>query len=419
MPPLTDAKIRNAKPGITPAGRPTAKPYKLGDAGGLYVEVTPAGGKLWRLKYRMGGKERRLAMGAWPGVSLKVARQSAAEARRLLAQGIDPGAERKRARTAESFAALLDRWMADASKGRKPATLEKWQFLAGHLNKHLGHLRPDEIEAAAIMRAVRGIYRQGDLRETAERAHAMAGRVFRWAVAHGLAERNPAADVALRDLLPAKTVRSRAALIDPAAVGGLLRAIEGYQGSPITRLALRFGALTFVRPGELRHAEWAEFDGDTWRIPGRKMKSGEPHLVPLSKQVLAVLEELRPLTGGDNPSLRSGAQARYLFPSERTLERPMSENTIGAALRRMGYSKDEMTGHGFRATASTLLHELGFPPMVIERQLAHAERNEVAAAYNRADLLPARVQMMQAWADYLDGLMAGGNVVALRRPAAQ
>lgn len=352
-----------------------------------------------------GGKERGLAFGAYPAVTLKDARSRAIDARRLLAQGIDPAAERTRARTADTFASLAARWLADTAASCKPITSGKHRFLLSHLMPHLGHLAPDAISAADVVRAVRSVYSRGELRETAARAYSVVGRIYRFAVVHGLATRNPAADVALRDLLPSKPVRNHAALTDPAAVGGLLRAIDDYQGAPVTRLALRFAALTFVRPGELRHAEWSEFDADTWRIPAAKMKAGEPHIVPLSRQALDVLAELRPLTGA----------GRYLFPSERTRERPMSENTVNAALRRLGYTADEMTGHGFRAMASTLLHEQGFPPMAIERQLAHAERNKVASAYNRADLLPERRRMMQAWADYLDALRAGGVVVPIRR----
>lgn len=394
---LTDTTIRSAKP--------ADKPFKLYDGDGLFLLVSPAGGKLWRLKYRHGGKEKGLAFGAYPAVSLKDARAKTAEARRLLAQGTDPAAARARAKTADTFAALAERWLADIAGSCKPVTAGKHRFLLSHLAPHLGHMAADEITAADVVRAVRSVHSRGDLRETAGRAYSLCSRIFRFAVVHGLAARNPAADVALRDLLPPKPVRNHAALTDPAAVGGLLRAIDGYQGVPVTRFAMQFAALTFVRPGELRHAEWTEFDGDTWRIPGHKMKVDAAHIVPLSRQALDVLDALRPLTGA----------GRYLFPCERTRERPMSENTVNAALRRLGYDKDTMTGHGFRAMASTLLHEQGFPPMVIERQLAHAERNKVAGAYNRADLLLERRRMMQAWADYLDGLRAGGVVVPIRR----
>ena len=394
---LTDTTLRTAKP--------KDKAVKLFDGGGLYVEIAPSGGRLWRLKYRFGGKEKRLALGAYPAVSLKDARAKAADARRLLAQGTDPAAERTRAKGGDTFAALAERWLAETAGNRKAGTVTKHRFFVDHLLPHLGHLAPDAITAADVVRAVRAVYSRGELRETAARAYSVMGRIYRFGVVHGLAARNPAADVAMRDVLPPKPVRNHAALTDPAAVGGLLRAIDGYQGTPVTRLAMRFAALTFVRPGELRNAEWTEFDGDTWRIPAHKMKAGEPHIVPLSGQALDVLDALRPLTGA----------GRYLFPCGRTRERPMSENAVNAALRRMGYGGDEMTGHGFRAMASTLLHEQGFPPMVIERQLAHAERNAVAAAYNRADLLPERRRMMAAWGKYLDGLQAGGVVVAIRR----
>lgn len=290
-------------------------------------------------------------------------------------------------------------------EGQKPATLDRWRFQAVHLNRQIGRMAINDITGPDITRAIEAIH-AGRRRDTAARCLAMASQIFRWAVGLGLAARNPTADVVpLRYLLPKKDVKNHAALTEPTKVGGLMRAIAEYDGTPITRLALRLLALTFVRPGELRHAEWSELDGNLWRIPGERIKCGDPHLVPLSNQALAVLDELRPMTGS----------GRLVFPSERTLARPMSENTLNAALRRMGYAKDEMTSHGFRAMASTLLHEMGYPPMVIERQLAHTERNEVAASYNRAHLLPERERMMQAWADYLDGLAAGGNVVTLRR----
>lgn len=404
--PLTDTHIRNAKP--------AERAQKLFDGGGLFLLLNPNGSRYWRLKYRHGGKEKLLAVGVYPQITLREARARRDAARQLLAQGIDPAAERKRERSADTFRTLAERWLAE-HPARKQGTSDKRRFYAEHINRHLGDLAPRAITAEDVVRTVKAVYSGAgkrdtspNRRETAARCHALCSRVFRWAVVHGLAERNPAADVALRDLLPKKKTRHHAALTDPADVAGLLRAIEDYRGSPVVRAALRFAALTFVRPGELRQAEWAEFDGDTWRIPGQRMKVGEPHIVPLSAQALAVLDELRPITGA----------GRFVFPSERTRERPMSENAITAALRRMGFSKNEMTAHGFRSTASTLLHELGFPPMVIERQLAHAERNKVAAAYNRADLLAERRRMMQAWADYLDTLRAGGNVVPLRHPVA-
>lgn len=396
---LTDPAIRSAKV--------ADKPRKLFDGHGLYLHAHPNGSRYWRLKYRHGGKEKLLALGVYPETGLRAARARRDEARRLIEQGIDPAAERKRERSADTFAALAERWLAEHAPQRKAGTADKYRFFVARLNPHIGHLAPATITAADVVRAVSAVYGRGDRGETARRCHALCSRIFRYGVARGLATRNPAADVSLHDLLQPKRERHHAALTDPGAIGALLRAIEEYAGSPVSRLALRFAALTFVRPGELRHAEWAEFDGADWRIPGEKMKAGEAHIVPLSAQAVAILDELRPLT----------ADGRYLFPSERTRARPMSENTVTAALRRMGYSKDEMTGHGFRSVASTLLHELGFPPMVIERQLAHAERNKVADAYNRAALLPERRRMMQAWADHLDALRAGAAVLPFKRPA--
>ena len=391
---LTDPEIRNAAP--------RDKPYKLFDGKGLFVLVTPKGHRWWRLKYRHGGKEKGLALGVYPKMGLKAARAKADDVRRLLDQGIDPAAERARAKTADTFATLTDRWLAETATSRAAATADKHRFFVAHMAPHLGHLAPDAITAADVVRMVRAIHGRG-IHETARRCYELCSRILRYGVAHGLVARNPAADVSLRDLLPPKVTRNRAALTDPAAVSGLLRAIDGYPGAPVTRLALQFLALTFVRPGELRGAEWGEFDGDAWRIPGQRMKMRAPHLVPLSRQAQAILGELRQLTG----------TGRYVFAS--TSGSVLSENTLNAALRRMGYDKDTMTAHGFRALASSLLHEQGFPPMVIERQLAHAERNKVAGAYNRADLLPERRRMMQAWADYLDGLRAGGVVVPIAR----
>lgn len=241
--------------------------------------------------------------------------------------------------------------------------------------------------------------------DIAKRVHNLCGRVFRYAVGHGLCDRDPSRDIELRDIMPASDTKHHASITDPKEAGALLRAIDGFMGAFTTRCALRFAPLVFVRPGELRHAEWAEFDFDKseWRIPASKMKMGEQHIVPLSRQANETLAELQRVTGS----------GKYVFPSERGGGRPMSENTVNAALRRLGYGTDEMTGHGFRSMASTLLHELGFPPLVIERQLAHAERNKVKAAYNFAEHLPERRKMMQQWADYLDKLKAGAEVIQL------
>lgn len=408
---LTDKEIKNK-------GRaPSDRTQKLFDGHGLYLEMPPSGGKLWRLKYRFGGKENRLALGKYPEITLAKAREMAAVARGKLAHGVDPAAERREARekAAEqraqekrdelTFDVLVRRWIAENAAKREGKTVAKWEFFAEHAKLHIGDLPAAQIRAADLVKMVRAIDGEG-LHETARRAYALAARALRYGVAHGLIQRNPAADVALADFVAPAKVQHYSSITDPKAIGGLLRAVDGYEGSPAVRLALRFAALVFVRPGELRHAEWREFDfaaAAEWRIPGPKMKMGEQHIVPLSRQAIATLEALKPLTGG----------GRYLFPSERTAERPMSENTVNAALRRLGYSKTEMTGHGFRSMASTRLHELGFNHQVIEAQLAHAERNKVAAAYNFAEYLPERRSMMQAWADHLDALREGAKVIPL------
>lgn len=400
--PLNDTQVRKA--------RPAERPVKMADGRGLYLLVTPAGGKLWRLDYRLGGKRKTLALGSYPDVPLAKARSDASKAREKIAAGDDPSAARKREKLAQAdtFKAIASNWYEANSSSREPATRSKWLFYLQTAYAEIGTMPVRNIVAADLVRLVRKINDKG-LAETARRTFAMCGRVFRFAVAHGVAERDPSRDVSLRDVLPPQVVEHHASLTDPAAVGGLLRSIDEYQGSAMTRHALRLAALVFVRPGELRHAEWSEFDTDRgeWRIPAAKMKMGEQHLVPLSAAALAVLEDLRPLTGG----------GRYLFPSERTKDRPMSENTVNAALRRLGYTAEEMTGHGFRSMASTLLHELGFPHAVIERQLAHAERNKVAAAYNFAEYLPERRRMMQQWAEYLCQLKTGAKVIPIKTAA--
>ncbi|MBX5461807.1 MAG: integrase arm-type DNA-binding domain-containing protein [Steroidobacteraceae bacterium] len=397
--PLTEAAIR--------AARPHEKPYKLFDGGGLYLLVTPEGGRWWRLKYRYGGKERGLSLGVYPAVSLRTARERRDEARRLLASGVDPSAHRKaeRASRAETFEALAREWLALQQPTLAPATYAKARWLLeAFLLPKLGDRPIHEITPPELLGVLRGI-ESGGIHETAHRAKQLAGRIFRYAIATGRAERDPAAD--LRGALAPIAARNHAAITEPAKVGALLRVIDGYVGQPATMYALRLAPLVFVRPGELRAAEWREFDLEAaeWRIPAERMKMREAHLVPLSRQAVAILKELHAFTG----------TGRYLFPSLRTPARPISENTLNAALRRLGYAKDEMTAHGFRAMASTLLNERGFPPDVIELQLAHAERNRVRAAYNRAERLDERRQMMQAWADYLDSLRSGARVVTLRQ----
>jgi integrase len=339
---------------------------------------------------------------------LKLARDRRDAERRVLGAGADPAAARQveRAATEATFRAVATEWLARQKLA--PATLEKatWQF-EQQLFPELGERPIAQISAPELLAVLRKIEVRGKI-ETAHRAKQRASQVFRYAIATGRAERDPTGD--LRGALTPLKPQNRAAVTQPGKVGELLRALHGYSGHPVTHAALRLAPYVYVRPGELRGAEWSEFDldGAEWRIRAERMKMREAHLVPLSTQAVAILRELQPLTG-------SGT---YVFPSLRTPKRCMSENTITAALRRLGYSGSEMTTHGFRSVASTLLNEQGFPPDVIELQLAHRERNKVRAAYNRAQRLEERRKMMQAWANYLDALKAGGNVVPIRRISA-
>ena len=407
--PLTDIKIRSAKPGD--------KAYKLFDSGGLYLEVSPGGSKYWRWKYRFGGKEKRLAFGVYPDVSLKAAREKRDIGRKQIGSGIDPGEARKAEKIAqagaESFEAIAREWHAKFSPG----------WVASHGDRILRRLEKDvfpwlgkrpvgEIKAAELLSVLRRIESRGAL-ETTHRTMQNCGQVFRYAVATGRAERDPTGD--LHGAIPPPKEKHHASITDPKRIAELLRAIDAYQGYFVTKCALQLAPLVFVRPGELRHAQWQEFDLEKpeWRIPAERMKMREQHIVPLARQAVEILRELEPLTNRVFPSRPNAL--RYVFPSPRTHERAMSENAVLAALRRMGYTKEEMTGHGFRSMASTLLHEQGWNHQVIERQLAHAERNAVSAAYNFAEHLPERRKMMQAWADYLDGLKAGAEVIPLFR----
>lgn len=329
-------------------------------------------------------------------MSLKRAREKREEARTLIVEGIDPTAKRKAEKLAEgeTFEAIAEEWLNLQTRNLKPDTLSMLRArVRTYLNPYIGSQPIGQITAPELLRALRKTEARGK-NETAHRARAIAGRIFRYAIATGRAERDVAAD--LKDALAPVKGRNFAAITDPTRVGELMRAIHGYVGYSMTALALRLAPLVFVRPGELRGAEWAEFDlaNAEWRIPGARMKMGEQHIVPLSRQALEILNELKVLT----------ANGKYVFPSLLSRHRPMSENTINAALRRLGYSSEEHTGHGFRSMASTLLNEQGFAPDLIELQLAHVETNKVRAAYNRAKRLAERREMMQAWSDYLDRL---------------
>ena len=404
--PLTDSAIRTAKP--------KDKAYKLFDGGGMYLEISPSGGKWWRLKYRIDGKEKRISLGVYPDVPLKAARERREEVRKLLANGIDPSVNRKAAKAnnlaeqANNFEAVAREWHSkqktqwtERHAGRVMDRLVKDLF------PFLGHLPIRTVSAAELLTALRQKELKGAV-YSAKRLRQISDQVFRYAIATGKAERNPAPDLKGALQAPAKT--HFAAMTDPKEVGGLMRSIDSYQGNIVTKCALRLAPLVFVRPGELRQAEWSEIDFDAaeWNIPAAKMKMREAHLVPLSKQAVAILQELHPYTG----------RGRYIFPSMRTSTRPMSDNAVLSALRRMGVGKEEMSGHGFRAMARTILDEvLQVRPDYIEHQLAHAVRDPNGRAYNRTSHLAERRKMMQLWADYLDGLKIGANVIPLNLAA--
>ena len=396
---LKDVAVRNAKPSV--------KPRKLSDGGGLHVLIQPTGSKLWRLAYRFAGKQKTLALGMYPAVSLDDARKSRDEAKKLLARSIDPSVQRRAARhagTDSSFRGVAEEVIAKLEReGRAQVMLTKKRWLLDFAYPTFGDRPIAEITAPDLLALLRKIEGRG-LYETARRLRSTFGMVFRYAIATGRAERDPSMD--LRGALTAPPVNNRATIVDPKGIGALLRAIDGFDGQPTTRAALRLAAYVFVRPGELRHAEWNEFDLDTgiWSIPAEKMKMRRPHRVPLARQPLAILRELQEITGN----------GRWLFPSVRTFTRPISENTLNAALRRLGYASEEMCTHGFRGMASTRLNEMGhWNSDAIERQLAHQEANAVRRAYNHgAEFWTERVEMMQAWADYLDGLK-GGRVLPL------
>ncbi|MFA7269474.1 MAG: integrase arm-type DNA-binding domain-containing protein [Sterolibacterium sp.] len=405
--PLTDTAIKNAKPGD--------KAARLFDGGGLYLEVAPAGGKWWRLKFRYGGKEKRLSLGVYPDVSLKDARQRRDDARKLLADGIDPSEHRKAVkatkteRAANSFEVIAREWFARKSPGWATSNAEKIiKRLENDAFPWMGGRPIAEITPPELLKVLRRIEERGAV-ESAHRMRNYCGQIFRYAIATGRAERDASAD--LRGALPPPVKEHRAAITDPKAAAELLRAMDSYQGSFVTKCALRLAPLVFVRPGELRKAEWTEIDLDAaeWNIPAIRMKMREPHLVPLSTQAVEILRELHALTGA----------GRYVFPGARTNGRPMSDNAVLAALRRMGFAKDEMSGHGFRAMARTILDEvLGVRPDFIEHQLAHAVRDPNGRAYNRTAHLAERRKMMQQWADYLDKLKAGADVIPLHGNAA-
>lgn len=395
---LTDIKIRTAKP--------RDKAYKLSDEKGLYVYIASNGSKSWRLKYRFTGKEKRLCIGLYPDVSLADARDKRDEARKLLANDIDPGLTKQvnkrnaKLAAANSFEAIAREWYVKFSSKWSPNHSERiLRRLEKDIFPWIGRRPTTEITPSELLAVLHRIEKRGAI-ETMHRAHQNCNQIFRYAISLDHIRINPAEN--LHDALTPVSQTHHASITDPNQIGELLRAIDGYNGHLLTKCALQIAPLVFVRPGELRHAEWSEmnFGAAQWVIPAPKMKMREKHIVPLSKQVIAILREIHPLTG----------DGKYIFPSVRSIKRPMSENTLTAALRRMGYTKDEMTAHGFRSMASTLLNEQGWNRDAIERQLAHGEKNTVRAAYNYAEYLPERKEMMQAWADYLEELSSGAKI---------
>jgi integrase len=415
--PLTDTAIRNAKPG--------PKPVKLFDERGLFLIVTPSGGKWWRFRYKFDGKEKLLSLGIYPDVPLasrvvkdeetgktrkiKGARELRDEARELLAQGIDPGENRKaqkatkQNRAANSFEVVAREWYSKYASSWSKAHGERIiRRFERDVFPWIGGRAVADVAASELLSVIRRIESRGAL-ETAHRALANCGQVFRYAVATGRAERDPSGD--LHGALTPVKAEHFAAVTEPKQVGQLLRTLDGYEGTFIVACALRLAPLVFVRPGELRKAEWKDInlDAGEWRY--MVTKTGTPHIVPLATQAVSILGELHSLTG----------TGRFVFPGARSYARPMSDNAILAAMRRLGISKDEMSGHGFRAMARTILDEvLEVRPDLIEHQLAHAVRDPNGRAYNRTAHLPERRKMMQQWADYLDKLKAGAEVVRLR-----
>lgn len=399
---LTDTGIRKAKT--------KTSAYRISDGGGLYIWITPAGGKLWRWKYRFEGREKLMTFGGYPDVSLSLVRERHAEARKLLAASRDPMAERKAEKTAieNSFQSIAHLWLSHWQDGKSPRHVDYVKRrMEADILPCLGARPIALIEAPELVAMTKAIEQRGAL-DIAKRALETTGQVFRFAIAHGYAMRNPASEIRPSDIL--KSARKvNYARVDSRELPDLLRSIEVYWGTPVTRLAIKLMALTFVRTSELIGARWSEFDLDAarWDIPAERMKMRTPHIIPLAKQSLEMLEMLRTLTG----------ESEWLFPGDRNSKRPMSNNTILKALERMGY-KGRMTGHGFRGIASTILHEQGFNHEHIELQLAHAPRNAVSAAYNHALYLEPRARMMQDWADFLEHTQRGGTVLPFRGSAA-
>lgn len=395
--PLTDTAIRAIKP--------TSKTAKFFDGGGLYLEVAPSGGKWWRLKYRFQGKEKRISLGTYPTIGLKEARERREDTKKILANGIDPSAQRQAIKVSttnvdkDSFEVVTREWFDKHVVNLAPSYSKKVRSLfERQIFPVLGAKPIAEVEPTDVLNAARHVEQTGAI-ETAHRLIQICGQVFRYAIATGRTKYD--VSTGLHAALPKVNVKHMATLTDKKRIGQLLRAIDAYGGFFPVRCALRLAPLLFVRPGELQKAEWAEFDlpAAEWRLPASKMKMRQRHIVPLSCQALSILAELQSYTGN----------GQFLFPSIRTTTKPIALESMLVAIRSMGFTQDEMTMHGFRGMASTLLNELGYNRDWIERQLAHGERDHVRAAYNYAEHLPERRRMMQEWADYLEELKAENN----------
>ena len=394
---LSDTQLRNMKA--------TGKAKKISDGGGLYLHLSPAGGKLWRMSYRFEGKQKTVCFGAYPALSLKEAREKRDESKALLARGIDPSLHKQAAKaasiaeTANAYEVVAREWHAKYAPGWTESNAERvLARQAKDVFSFIGKRPIAQISAPELLAVLRKVEERGAL-DTAHRILQDTSRIFRYAIATGRAERDPGAD--LKGALPVPRKGHFSTIVDTKEIGQLLRDIDAYSGNLIVRAALRLAPYVFVRPGELRKAEWTEFDLENaeWRIPAKRMKMRVLHIVPLSRQVLGILRDLHPYSG----------DGLYLFPSVRAKSAPISDMTLLAGLRRLGYAKEQMTVHGFRSLASTLLNEQGYNKDWIERQLAHGERNSVRASYNYAEYLPERRKMMQSWADFLDSLRVNND----------
>jgi len=407
---LTDTEVKAAKP--------SESKRKLSDGQGLQLLIMPSGGKSWLLAYRFGGRQKSLAIGPYPRVSLRDARKRRDEAKDLLDRGIDPAAQRKlerlttRQSAENTFGGIADELLGKKRReGKASSTLAKLEWLFGLAKESLGARPIAEVTAPEVLAALQAVERRGRL-ETAKRLRAVIGEAFRFAIATGRASTDPT--FALRGALTSPVVRHRAAILDPKGFGALLRAIEGYAGQPTTKAALQLAAYLFPRPGELRQAEWIEFDLEAriWTVPASRAKMRRPHKVPIPSQALTILQSLRPLT--ERTGLVFPGHGRSGGEGRRAGHRPISENALNGALRRMGYASEEMSSHGFRAVASTLLNESGkFSPDAIERALAHQDKDSVRRAYARGEFWDERVRLMDWWADRIDAMRDGAKIIPI------